>query len=135
MILKVTETTTVKELQEEFGKRFPFLKIELYTKPHEEGEGTNPKYQLAHDVTIGDATGTSKKGVIEVNSLTKVSELEQQFQDIFDISAQVFRKNGDYWIQTTATDSWTLGEQNSRARESMGIAATEDEPEDYREQE
>jgi hypothetical protein len=64
-----------------------------------------------------------------------VSELEQQFQDIFEISAQVFRKNGDYWLQTTATDSWTLGEQNSRARESMGIVATEDEPGDYREQE
>jgi hypothetical protein len=28
---------------------------------------------------------------------------------------QVFRKSGKLWIQTTATDQWTLGEQNKNA--------------------
>jgi PAS domain-containing protein len=134
MILKITENTTAKELQEEFAKRFPYLKIELYSTAHKAGEGSPLKNQLPLHTNIGQVTGSSLKGIIEVNGLTKVSELEQQFQDIFGISAQVFRKSNHSWLQTTATDSWTLGEQNNHARESAGVAIEKDEPGDYREQ-
>jgi hypothetical protein len=134
MIIKITEATTVKELQEEFVKRFPCLKIELYSTTHKEGEGSSVKNQLPVNLTIGEATGTAQKGIIEVNSLMKVSELEQLFQSIFGISAQVFRKSYSVWIQTTATDSWTLGEQNNHARENEAAANTKEEPGDYREQ-
>lgn len=135
MILKITENTTAKELQEEFEKRFPYLKIELYSVAHKAGEGSSIKNQLPNNITLGEATGSSLKGIIEVNSLTKVSELEQQFQNIFGISAQVFRNNNSTWIQTTATDSWTLGEQNNHAREIAGEVVSKEEPGDYREQE
>jgi hypothetical protein len=134
MILKITEATTVKELQEEFATRFPYLKIELYSTTHKEGEGSSIKNQLPHNITIGEATGTAQKGIIEVNSLMKVSELEQLFQSIFGISAQVFRKSYGTWIQTTATDNWPLGEQNEHARENDIVAPTKEEPGDYREQ-
>ena len=110
MIIKITEATSAKELQEEFAKRFPYLKIELYTTTHQEGEGSLVKNQLPNNLNIGEATGNAQKGIIEVNSLMKVSELEQLFQSIFGISAQVFRKSYSVWIQTAATDSWTLGE-------------------------
>jgi PAS domain-containing protein len=135
MILKITENTSAKELQEEFEKRFPYLKIELYSVAHKAGEGSSIKNQLPNNITLGEATGSSLKGIIEVNSLTKVSELEQQFQNIFGISAQVFRNNNSTWIQTTATDSWTLGEQNNHAREIAGEVVSKEEPGDYREQE
>ncbi len=134
MILKITEATTVKELQEEIAKRFPYLKIELYTTTHQEGEGSSVKNQLPRNLTIGEATGAAQKGIIEVNSLMKVSELEQLFQSIFGISAQVFRKSYSTWIQTTATDNWTLGEQNNHARENEAAANIKEEPGDYREQ-
>jgi hypothetical protein len=134
MILKINEATTVKELQEEFAKRFPYLKIELYSTTHKEGEGSSIKNQLPHNTTIGEAIGTTQKGIIEVNSLMKVSELEQLFQSIFGISAQVFRKSYGTWIQTTATDNWPLGEQNEHARENDTAATTKEEPGDYREQ-
>jgi len=135
MIIKITENTLVKEVQEEFSKRFPFLKIELYNAAHAIGEGSASKNQLPINISIGTAAGDSNKGIINVNGLMKVSELEQLFQDEFGISAQVFRKAGDTtWLQTTATDSWTLAEQNSKGRESLGLSAENDEPIDYHEQ-
>jgi hypothetical protein len=124
----------VKEVQEEFVKRFPYLKIELYKKAHEIGEGSSPQNQLSHNVNIGNVAGADKKGIINISGLMKVSELEQLFQDEFGISAQVFRQSGNTWLQTTATDSWTLAEQNSRGRESLGLSAENEEPIDYKEQ-
>jgi hypothetical protein len=134
MILHITEQLTVNDLQQEFAKRFPFLKIELYLQQHEAGAGSKADTALRHDIKLGEATGNLKSGSIEVTGLTTVAALEADFQNTFGVAAQVFRKNGDYWLQTTATDNWTLAEQNSRARESVEGTTTATEPEDYREQ-
>jgi hypothetical protein len=135
MIIKITENTLVNEIQEAFHKRFPYLKIELFENPHEVGEGSALKNQLPNNITLGEASGKTKKGVISLNGLMKVAELEQNFQDTFGVAAQVFRKSGDVWLQTTATDNWTLAEQNNRGRESLGLPADDSVPIDYREQE
>jgi hypothetical protein len=135
MIIKITENTLVSDIQEEFSKRFPYLKIELFEEPHGIGEGSLLKNQVPNNITIGEASGDSKKGVINVNGLMKVAELEQNFHDTFGVAAQVFRKSGDIWLQTTTTDDWTLAEQNSSGRESLGLPADDTEPIDYREQE
>jgi len=47
----------------------------------------------------------------------KVSEVEQLFQDVYGLSVQVFRKSGTIWLETTATDDWTLNKQNDEAKE------------------
>jgi hypothetical protein len=135
MILKVTEATTIQEIQQEFQKCFPMLKIEFYETKHQPGEGSHVDDQLDNALTIGQASGTEKKGVININGLMKVSEAEQLFHEVFGVAAQIFRKSGDTWLQTITTDNWTLAEQNSRARESEGLPAENEEPQDYREQE
>jgi hypothetical protein len=47
----------------------------------------------------------------------KVGELEHAFNVKFGLSAQVFRKSGEIWLQTTTTDTWTLAKQNEVAME------------------
>ena len=47
----------------------------------------------------------------------KVAELENAFAKSFGFAVQVFRKSGNVWLQTTATDDWTLEEQNLKATE------------------
>ncbi len=134
MIIKITEVTTIADFQEEFAKRFPHLKVEFYKTTHEPGEGSHKKDQLPVNITFGNAIGSNKKGVMNINGLMKVSEMEQQFIEIFGISAQVFRQSGDTWLQTTATDNWALAEQNSRGRESLNLPEDTSEPMNYREQ-
>jgi hypothetical protein len=43
-----------------------------------------------------------------------VSKVEMGFQESFGISVQVFRKSGKVWLETSATDCWTLEEQNEQ---------------------
>jgi len=37
-----------------------------------------------------------------------VSEFENQLAEKLKVSAQVFRKSGRSWLETTFTDGWTL---------------------------
>ena len=46
-----------------------------------------------------------------------VSELEKQFADKLKLSAQIFRKSGRIWLETTFTDSWSLKKQNQEGME------------------
>jgi hypothetical protein len=56
-------------------------------------------------------------GHLNIHKEMKVAELETAFEKIFGLSVQVFRKSEGIWIQTTASDSWTLNRQNSEAIE------------------
>ena len=38
MKLHIEDKRTLAEIQEEFNKAFPFLKLEFFKKPHAEGE-------------------------------------------------------------------------------------------------
>jgi propionyl-CoA carboxylase beta chain len=49
---------------------------------------------------------------IAVESNFSVSNLEQKFENELGLFIQVFRKSGNVWLETSATDSWTLAEQN-----------------------
>lgn len=63
--------------------------------------------------TIGQIRTIHSDGFITVTPKMTVAELEQEFGRIFGLSAQVFRKSGKMWIETTVTDKWTLEQQNS----------------------
>jgi len=46
-----------------------------------------------------------------------VSDLEKEFNDKLHLSAQVFRKAGKTWLETTFTDGWSLRKQNLEGME------------------
>jgi len=57
------------------------------------------------------------QGSLTVKETDKVSDLEKVLWDQFGLSAQVFRKSGNLWIETSLTDSWTLSRQNKEGKE------------------
>ncbi|MGE0638413.1 MAG: hypothetical protein AB7G44_03920 [Bacteroidia bacterium] len=134
MEIIINKNEKLKDIQQQFQEHYPFLKIEFYKKSHEEGEGSKPKSQLDSSLTIGEVQTTNKEGLLHIRAITKVSELEHDLMEQFGLSAQVFRKSGNAWLQTTKTDDWTLAEQNETAAEMDKNAAAE-EPGDYHEQE
>lgn len=137
MTFKITEEYTIREVQQEFQKHFPYLKIEFYKHltPLKEGSTTREYYD--NSLKLGELTGENKKGTIQINEQMKVSELEQLFYSLFGVTAQVYRRSGNIWLQTTTTDNWTLAEQNNHARQRMEPLpeTNEEELPDYREQE
>ncbi len=112
--MTITDNKTIKAIQAEFNSKFPYLRIEFYAHEHEEQEGSPNEDMLAESLTIGDARTTMKEGDLSIHANQKVSTLEQNFQEKYGLNVQVFRKSGDVWLQTTATDNWTLHKQNEK---------------------
>lgn len=109
------------EIQKEFQKRFPYLKIEFYNKTHGQGEASAKEDVINTENTIEMVQKTKKEGVFKIQGLMTVTSLESAFEENYGLSVQVFRKSGNIWLQTTTTDHWTLAEQNQKASEKHNI--------------
>jgi hypothetical protein len=108
--------TPIKQLQEEFTRTFPFLKLEFFKHPHQPHEG-NARRDLIRSTDPAKAyTHKSSEGISITETMT-VTELEQLLSRYFGLSAQVFRKSGKSWLETTVTDDWTLKRQNDQGNE------------------
>lgn len=106
------------EIQKEFSKHFPFLKLEFF-KFEKGREKVFSKENIIADTnkTVKSIHNLHDKGHISINGHQKVSTLEQHFREYFGIDVQVFRKSGTSWLETTTTDNWTLSEQNKKGEE------------------
>lgn len=132
MIIEITNDKKLMEINEEFQRRFPFLKLAFFSSLHGEGELSKKDDQ----VDMREPIGTFAKGEIDwkIDGLMVCGDLEKTFQEKTNLAVQVMRKSGNIWLQTSRTDYLTLAEQNAKARESMGIAEETDDTTDYREQ-
>ena len=114
MQIEITDTKTIQALQDEFNTMFPYLKIELFNKPHDIN-APSPKKQIKHThKTLGECRTIHNSGNITISPLSSVAQLEQDFNTIYGLSVQVFRRSGNVWLETTVTDSWTLTDQNEQ---------------------
>lgn len=117
MKLEIEDTIKINTLQSQFNKVFPFLKIEFFSKSHILGKGSPKKEMSVNTKKVGECRKSHKNGTIYISSDMTVSDLEQVFKEQYDLNIQVFRKSGKIWLETTATDSWTLMKQNEAGRE------------------
>jgi hypothetical protein len=124
----------LSDIQHEFQTHFPFLKLGFFKHTHQPGEISAKADQVNLNQTIKELTSNDAVFEWHINGLMTVTELESNFQDKLNIGVHVFRKSGMNWLQTGATDNWTLAEQNVRGRE-MSEDLPKEEPEDYHEHE
>lgn len=112
MVLHLSPSRLISEVQSEFNNIYPFLKIEFYNK-----SGPGPgKHHLAHTLTLKHA-GVKKAGQIELKDSTTVKNLEKELWQQFSLKGQISRKSGNLWLETTITDNWTLKQQNEHGKE------------------
>lgn len=119
-VLVIVPDCKVSQLQKDFNLHFPYLRLEFFKHLHGV-HGTN----AAKDVIRQDLTLKLKKTItepIKINEDMLVSTVEQLFAEYFGLSAQVFRKSGRSWLETTLTDDWTLKHQNDEGYELSNIA-------------
>ena len=115
----ITSRKSIEEIQREFGKLFPYLKLEFYKKSHKTGEGSPIKDEIKSDKLLSDLIEESVNKELMIFPSMQVCELEQQFETLFNLHVQVWRKSGSIWLQTISTDEWTLEAQNSHGKESV----------------
>lgn len=120
MEIQINDSRTISELQRDFNKEFPFLKIEFFDAPHRTEKALPKSKMFSHDKKIGSCRRTHTSGKLSVTARDTVSSFENEFWKRFGLSAQVFRKSGNLWIETSLTDSWSLERQNREGLELSG---------------
>lgn len=138
MEIIIDDTSRLCDIQKEFSKHFPYLKLEFFGwQPKQEKVFT--KKNLINDTkqTLGDVRHVHSPGHVSINGHLKVSTLEQNFRERYGVNVQVFRKSGRTWLETTVTDEWTLSKQNKKGGETAlsRSEAVEQDFDAYHEQE
>lgn len=114
MRLNITGSRSIEEVQAEFSKAYPFLKLEFFRLP-------NHKQMLTRSLKIKDARRSGHDGTLELSDGMKVQELESEIRLTYGLNVQVYRKAGNIWLETTRSDNWTLKQQNDHGRELSGF--------------
>ena len=114
MELRIESDTTVEAVQKQFSAFYPFLKLEFFKSIEEENKYTRKKGK-AHPELPGKKLRPIQNPVnFSVANDTTVSELLENFMQM-GLLAQVCRKSGSLWVETSLTDDWTLERQNNEA--------------------
>ncbi len=122
MILHIAPNLLISDIQKEFNREFNFLKLEFFNKKAIAQSDYSARQLVPGTKKIGEIQHPVVEGNIEIDGKMKVHDLEVRLKDEFSLPAQVFRKSGNLWLETTMTDGWTLNQQNSHGKElSTGI--------------
>jgi hypothetical protein len=118
MYLEISGERSISETQQEFRGLYPFLNLEFFRN----GRIRHDRYHASKKIPVTrllkDAWHYKKfQGQLEISDQMTVTDLEMALMNEFGLSAQVFRRSGNLWIETTITDCWTLRQQNEHGRE------------------
>jgi len=138
MKLIISESTTIQDIRTKFVHHYPFLTIEFFN-PEKEKTIRFTEQNKIHEKNqpIRNINSVQLPCSINISSHIKVVELEKAVEDTTGLAVQIYRKSGKVWLQTTATDHWTLDMQNRKGIE-MNVeneAPAKLDPDFYHEQE
>ena len=101
------------------------------------GAGTEKKYMKEGNTRLSECRTNHRSGDLAITGEMSVAALERMFAENYGLYVQVFRRSGRLWLETTATDNWSLHYQNEQGRElSNGSLGNDNDKEeiDYHEQ-
>lgn len=104
-------------IQEDFHNMFHCLKIEFYSKPSKVGASSSKKIIKHPTKTLGECRVIHNKGTLTITPGMTVAELERNFDDVYGLLVNIFRKSGNAWLDTSLTGNWTLEQQNKLGEE------------------
>ncbi len=130
--LEIGINKTTSELKKEFNKQYPFLKIEFFREPCIKGTGFTKDKLIKRDEKLGNLQREIKQGHFTFSDSTIVDEFEKLFFKKFGLCVQVFRKSGNVWLETSATDDWTLLQQNEEGEQlAQHFKVERENPDDH----
>lgn len=118
MKLYVNQGSTLGEIQKDFRDMYPYLKLEFYKRIQTGNQGASSRDKLQANYLPGKINTGRVYATIDISPQRSAGELENDILDTLGVCAQVFRRSGNIWIQTTDTDKWSLRLQNEEGRAS-----------------
>lgn len=119
MLLYISNSKTVEDLQDRFSKCFPYLKIEFYKEAENHLQEYNKSNLVSPHTFIGEIRKNAYSGTMDIKSWYKTSKVKQDLKDLFGLNVQIFRIHNGEWIPTTHSDELTLKQQYELAKEYM----------------
>ncbi|MCE9538132.1 MAG: hypothetical protein K8R85_02810 [Bacteroidetes bacterium] len=120
MKITIDNNSKLVEIQEEFTKMFPFLKIEFFLKKLTPTALSPQKLVKSTVKAIAKDSINDEKTKIIITPQMTVSHLEESFNSEYGISIKVYRNSWRVWLETTVTGCWTLEEQNRQGEALNG---------------
>lgn len=133
MHITINDQETIGAVRKKFSTEFPFLRIDFF-RPLATDLLCSALRIADEDAALGTFRKQHNSGDVEITAAMSTKEVEQKFLAEFGLHMQIFRRSGNKWLLTTATDGYTLEKQNTIG-ESMSHAVESEEPMDIHEQE
>jgi len=115
MKITINDHRKIFAIQKDFTAQFPHFKLEFFAKPHKIGGASSDKLINNESCTLGECRTVHTTGTITIIPQMTVTDLKQNFSDVYGLSVQVFRKSGKPWLETPVIDSLTLEDQNRQS--------------------
>jgi len=116
-MLQIDKKSSLKSIQSQFNAHYPFLKIEFFKRISVD----QPLYKAdlypvneSRKYIDGFYDGLA---TIDISRKRTVHQVEKDFEKILGLSAHIFRKSGNVWVETTLTNDWPLEEQNEEGKQ------------------
>jgi hypothetical protein len=117
MILKINDTTNIRELQWKFHQAFPFLKIEFFYHPYCCGAYADPADNKCHpDIPVPALILYTNPFIIKIQPWYKVGYIKETFEDTLGLHTKVYYRYGYEWIEADGYDNVCLEELNELGR-------------------
>ncbi len=117
MKITITDHRKIFAVQKEFSEMFPYLRLEFYSKQYKRGNSLVKSLMKHISKSIAECRTKNSSDNIEIQPQTTVSGLKQGFNDVYGLTAEVFRKSGNLWLEITDSTDQTLEQQNGEAKE------------------
>jgi hypothetical protein len=112
MKINLTSNITVKDVKRIFNDRFPYLKLEFFTEQYFKYK-RSPRVQIVPDNTqLIKIAGVMKEGEMEITANQTVMDVEQKFQERFNLPVHILRRSRYDWQETTWAEGYNLAKQN-----------------------
>ena len=108
----VDSSLTINNINEQFTALYKYLRIGFFKESHTKGKSSLKNKILNGETKLSQLKQQVFSDYLVFEDLTSVWELENNFETMFGLHVQVFRKSGNIWLETTATDNWSLKQQN-----------------------
>ena len=112
----ISDNKKIKEVQKEFSNKYPFLKIKFYKHAHGVNQGSQASEEWNNELTLGEIRRNTEVKDFTISDDMRIKDFEGQMENDFGLHVQVFRAStNNVWLQTIATDDWTLYDSNKKA--------------------
>lgn len=125
----IENTVEIAELQTIFRRQFTNLNLRFFW-PQKDPDRIFTKNNLVVDgsIKVSELSLNYTPGMLRIDAGMKTGEFEKMLLERFGVYAQVMRRSGSSWLETSHSDELTLWEQNTKAEESIVAKAPQEGP-------